>query len=84
MKITDKLIAEEFGTTVQTLNNWKNGSAQHKKRYYALKNALIEDNMLIWEVSLRGNITDYRDNSGVGSYSIDKRDSIKSMRIYNG
>ena len=81
IKVTDKQIAEEFGTTVQTLNNWKNGDIQLKKRYNALKNALLEDDMIIWEVSTNDNKTDYINNCMIGVYSIENRSNIKSMTI---
>jgi len=81
IKITDKAIAEEFNLTVQTLNNWKNGDIQLKKRYHALKNALIEDDMIIWEVSLNSGKTEYINNCMIGIYSIENRDNIKSIKI---
>ncbi len=81
IKVTDKQIASEFGTTAQTLNAWKNGDIQLKKRYHALKNALIEDEMIIWEVTTKDGKLDYINNCMIGSYSIDNRDNIISMKI---
>lgn len=81
IKVTDKQIAEEFGTTVQTLNNWKNGDIQLKKRYHALKNALIESDMIIWEVTINDDKTDYVNNCMIGIYSIENRNNIVSMKI---
>jgi len=81
MKITDRQIAKEFGVTVQTLNNWKNGNPQLKKRYHALKNALIEDDMIIWEVFLKNGKKDYINNCIIGTYAINNKDDIISMRV---
>ena len=80
IKVTDKQIAEEFGTTVQTLNNWKNGSQEFKKRYYALKNALVEEDMIIWEVTLDDKI-DFINNCMIEVYCMENRNEIKSMKI---
>jgi len=82
MKITDKQIAEEFGITPQTLVNYKNGTKQKKKLYNAMLNALIDDNMIIWEVELYNGKFDYINNSIIGYYTIEKKDNIKLMRIY--
>ncbi len=81
IKVTDKQIAEKFGLTTQTLYNWKNGNNQLKKRYYALKNALIEEDMIIWIVTLKDNKEDYVNNCIIGFYSVENRDKIISMKI---
>ena len=83
MKVTDKQIALEFGLTVQTLTNWKKGSKETVKRYHALKHAIIDKNMLIWEVSTVDGEKDYINNSVIGAYTIENNHIIKSMRLYN-
>ena len=82
MKITDKQIAEEFGLTVQTLNNYKNGAKQKVKLYNAMLNSIIDNNMIIWDVSLNDGKTEYINNSIIGCYSTSNRDNIKSMKIF--
>tara|TARA_R110000824_G_C15210180_1_gene676518 strand:+ start:191 stop:343 length:153 start_codon:yes stop_codon:yes gene_type:complete len=44
MKITDRNIATYFNTTPQTLNRWKKGSVEDKRRYRAFKNDFIANN----------------------------------------
>ena len=39
-----KIIALYFNTTPQTLNRWKKGSAEDKRRYRAFKNDFIANN----------------------------------------
>jgi len=81
IKVTDKQIAEEFGLTVQTLNNYKNGSIEKIKLYNALKNALIEDDMIIWKATLSDKV-EYVNNCMIGVYSIDNRNNILKMEIF--
>ena len=82
-KITDKQIAKEFGITPQTVHSWKNGSECKKKLYQTMKNSLLQENLIIWEVKLKDGTLDYINNCIVSWYVHENRNNIDTMKIFN-
>ena len=68
MRVTDKQIAEEFGVTPQTLQNYKNGTKQKQRLYNVMLNAIIEQDMLIWEVHKENGSSELINNAIIGHY----------------
>ena len=82
MKVTDKQIALEFGITVQTLNNYKNGSDEKKKLYNALKNAIIEQDSIIWKATHKDGKEAIINNCIVGHYVATNNDIQMIERLF--
>lgn len=81
MKVTDKQIAEEFGVTVQTLNNYKNGGKPKQKLYNAMKNAILEQDSILWEVTFNDGTIGIINNCIIGHFIATNKD-IKTITIY--
>ena len=86
-KITDRQIAKEFGTTTQSLYNWKNGKEPLKKRYKALKDALSKQEVqseLTWKVRLKNGTQEIVSDSLIGKYTEANKDQIVCLWMNEG
>ncbi len=86
-KITDRQIAKEFGTTTQSLYNWKNGEEPLRKRYKALKDALSKQEVqgeIIWKVRLRNGTQEIVSDSLIGEYIVENKDQIVCLWMDEG
>lgn len=81
MKVTDRTIAKEFGMSVQTLHNWKNGTEAQKKRYNALKLSLEQDVRVSWAVTMTNGKEHLIDNAVISTFALDHKELIQSVKI---